>query len=383
MKQRLSLEMQPDIQALFTPVFLAMRLMGHYPLGINVGRRFSVPTFIFFLFGIYFMAALSYRLISIPIFYSYHIALIIHGILELIAYISVVCKLREMANTVQTLKTLQEKLPYMPTLKSEYRCFIWFFIINVLLLIAILANCWIRVSVDGGFKQLAITYFFVIDEMTAFWHVMTKIAMVAIICLSQVIPTFSLLFYMLSCIVFKNLCYGFKKSLKGEKNMQSCVQLHTICKDLAYAISDFNSKINFFIFLMYLGLCMKTLRCIQALYFNFSMSTLTYNGPLICHTMTSFIAVTIPASQVHTAFEKISEEVDSMKYRNVTFEKKCLFILKLKNTRAALTLWDVFDINKNMLLSTLGFIFSYSAILYEIDKSRFTDLNTSFKESLR
>ncbi|KAF8794456.1 hypothetical protein HNY73_002436 [Argiope bruennichi] len=374
--------MKADIQAIYAPLFLVMRIMGHYPFGINIERRFSVPTFFFFLLGIYFMGALIYRLLSVPHFYSYYIALLIHGILEMVAYILVVCKLREMANTVQVLKTLQEKLPYIPTLKSDCRNFNWFLIINILLLIIMIVNCWIRAAIGQGFKQLAITYFFVIDELTVFWDVMTKIMMVTIICLSQVIPTFALLFYMLTCIVFKTFCYGFKKSLKGAKTQQSLDERFTLCKDLANAISDFNSKMNFFIFFMYIGLCMKALRGIQALYFNFTMSSLIYNGPLLCHILTSFVALTIPAAQVHSAFEKISQEINFVKYRNVAFRAKSLFILKLQNTSAALTIWDVYDINKNMLLSTLGLIFSYSALLYEIDKSRLKDVKTSFKESL-
>ncbi|GIY04797.1 uncharacterized protein CEXT_16641 [Caerostris extrusa] len=124
-----------------------------------------------------------------------------------------------------------------------------------------------------------------------------------------------------------------------------------------------------FVSLVYVGLCATAYQAIKAMYFNFSYRIVMFNGPLALHAITSLFTLAVPASGVHSALEKIADTVSMIKFRNVAFRNKCLFMLKMQNGRASLVIWSSCKIDKVSAFTTVFFIFTYSIALYEIDKS--------------
>ncbi|GFW73894.1 uncharacterized protein TNCV_48831 [Trichonephila clavipes] len=121
--------------------------------------------------------------------------------------------------------------------------------------------------------------------------------------------------------------------------------------------------------LMYTGLCLKCLRLLEGLLFAFNLDSMFENGPLFLSAITSLLVIIFPASEVHKDLLKIINSVDFMKFKDVSFQDKCLFILKMQNHTASLTIWNLYKIDVGLLLKTLGVVISFAVIFYQTDKA--------------
>ncbi|GFS71074.1 uncharacterized protein NPIL_143951 [Nephila pilipes] len=358
------------MNALFAPLIMGFKIMGHNTEAISPNRRFSKATFCFFLLGTYLSISFLYRIISSATLFSYRMALLIHGTLGCLSYLSIVFNLKGMVNITKKLEILRGKQEYKPDLKIHRKRLFWISIFNITLVTITLINSWRLGMQNDSFNSLAATYLHYTGEVMQLESVITKIMIISTLFVSQVIPSFTLLFHAAICIGIRSVCKGFQKSLRGgEKDLQDLGKLQAFYNELIRTISDYNDKMKITMFLMYIGFCLKCLRALQGFLFVFNLESIFYNGPLLLNAIISLLIIIFPADEVHNALAEIFDSVSCMKFRNVSFLYKSLFILKIQNYTTSLTIWNFDKINKNLFVKTFGMVMSYSVVFYEIDKA--------------
>ncbi|GFQ75809.1 uncharacterized protein TNCT_579781 [Trichonephila clavata] len=350
--------------ALFAPLIKGFKIIGHDPEAISPNRRFSKATICFFIFGTYLFFINVYQVVSSNKHLNYRKVLLIHGPLECLSYLSIIYNLKGMVNIIKKLEILRGKQEYKLNLRIPGQHLLWFSIFYALLITIRIVSTWKLDMRNDSFKYLATTY----GKMTHSVSLINKAIMISIFFVSQVIPAYTLLFHIAICIAIKSVCQGFLKSLKGEKDFKDLTKLHAFYKDLISIVADYNNKMNFTMLLMYAGLCLKCLRSLEGLHFACNVDSMFENGLLLLSAITSLLVIIFSASEVHKDLLKIINSVDFMKFRDVSFEDKCLFILKMQNHTASLTIWNLYKIDVVLLFKTLGTMILLAAISYETDK---------------
>ncbi|GFQ67817.1 uncharacterized protein TNCT_634371 [Trichonephila clavata] len=358
-----------EMSILFGPLIKGFKIIGHDPEAISHNRRFSKATICFFIFGTYLFLIHVYQVVSSTKYLNYRKILLIHGPLECLSYLSIVYNLKGMVNIIKKLEILRGKQEYKVDLKIPSQRLLWFSIFNALLIAITIVGTWQLDMRNDSLKSFATTYFYYTGEMTRSVCFITKAMMISIFFVSQVIPAFTLLFHIAICIVIKSVCQGFMRSLKGEKDFKDLTKLHAFYKDLIRIVADYDNKMNFTMLLMYIGLCLKFLRSLEGLHFALNGDSMLENGSLFLSATTSLFAIIFPTSEVHKDLSKIIKSVDFMKFRDVSFQDKCLFILKMQNHTASLTIWNLYKIDIGLLLKALGIMTSFAVIFYQTDKA--------------
>lgn len=84
---------------------------------------------------------------------------------------------------------------------------------------------------------------------------------------------------------------------------------------------------------------------------------------LIIHFI-SFLAITLSASQVHDEMQKLKDMTRNWRsgnQRHLTVDQRIALMLKIDDV--SLTVWGVFNITKNFVLSAFGAILTYSVLI--------------------